>query len=335
MEFAALVLAFLLSAILCFALLKAAPSLDLLVHPGDHRLHAKPTPAVGGIAIFVTLLVSVKITVPSEILFLLPSFCLVVVGVIDDRLHLHSLLRLLAQIVAAYLMIQITGIQLDQLGQLFSDEVIYLGSMSVPLTIFAAVGVINAINMSDGMDGLAGSMVILTLIVLAALGSTYTSLIYLIVASIAGFLVWNVRFRGRPARIFMGDAGSTALGLILAFLFIEITQGMSAPLLPVTALWLLLIPLMDAVCVLIVRPLMGQAPFSADHLHYHHALTDAGLTVNQALLGIVAAQLVFVALAVYFVEAQIPEALQLSLFLLLFFAYFILTYRRARRLFNR
>ena len=318
-----LLLTFLIALLACYALGLAAPQFRLMAHPGEHRKHQMATPLVGGIAIFISVTLGLVITRIPE-LKLLPSLVLLfVVGVIDDRYKLPSWSRFLAQALATYLMIEFTGVQLTSLGSLFGQAELQLGIWSMPVTVFAVIGVINAVNMSDGLDGQSGLLVILTLLCMLYLGSQAATFLKLVVASILGFLCWNIRL-GRPyAAIFMGDAGSTVLGLIVAYCLIDMSQAPMRIIPPVTALWLLALPLIDAVAVLLVRPLRGYSPFSADRLHYHHLLQARGLSVNTTLAAVIVGQSTLVIIGMAMLFWQVQEHYQLWAFLVIFGVYFM------------
>lgn len=313
---------FLVSVIACWSLARLAPQLKLLAVPGEHRAHRVPTPMVGGIAIYAAICLGALLD--GSFKALLPCLLLLcVVGVLDDRYALPSLFRLVAQGVAAYLMVELTGVQLQDLGYLFSfDSKALLNAWSTPMTVFAVIGVINAVNMSDGIDGLAGSLVALTLIALLMLGNPNIGFILITLAALAGFLFWNLRVGRNSARIFMGDAGSTMLGLLLAYLLIQHSQFKSG-IWPVTALWLLALPLIDAVAVLIVRPLRGKSPFAADRIHYHHQLIDRGVSVNATLLIALTVQVLLIILGIVLLHFRVADHLQLAAFLFLFVCYII------------
>ena len=180
--------------------------------------------------------------------------------------------------------------------------------------------------MSDGLDGLAGSLTMLVLLALFFISGMQSKLVLVALVSVLGFLVWNLRL-GRPrAYIFMGDAGSMMLGFLLSFLLISYSQ-IEVGFKPVTALWLLALPLMDAVAVLLVRPLRGKSPFQADRLHYHHQLLDKGFGVNQTLVFVLITQLIFIAVGLILRAYDVNENLQLASFLLLFLFYSIRLFR--------
>lgn len=323
---------FITTALLVLVLAKWAPKLQLLAIPGEHRQHQKPTPMVGGLAIFGGLLVSLIFDTSHLALFTCLSL-LCCVGALDDRYALPSWSRFLVQGVAAYLMIRLTGVSLVSLGNLLSpDATVLLGRWSTAMTIFAVIGVINAVNMSDGLDGLAGSLIGLALVALLIFGHPSPNFIGVSLAAIAGFLIWNLRVGRASARVFMGDAGSTMLGLLLAYLLIRFSQT-EAGIAPITALWLMALPLIDAVAVLIVRPLRGKSPFAADRAHYHHQLLDRGLSVNRTLIIAVTLQAAFVVLGLIFHNLGTAEFIQLRLFLFIFVAYLASLFwftRRAR-----
>ena len=310
-----------------------APDMKLLAVPGKHRQHEVPTPMVGGIGIYVGLLLGLFL-IGASYLQLMPSLLLLcIAGALDDRYSLPSWSRFLVQGLAVYLMIELTGVQLASLGFLVtSDTEVLVGKWSVALTIFASIGVINAVNMSDGLDGLAGSMLCIVLLTLIVLKAPQSELAFVGLLSIAGFLFWNLRVLRSRAVVFMGDAGSTMLGLLIAYLLIDFSQTAQA-IAPVTALWILALPLMDAVAVLIVRPLVGRSPFAADRIHYHHQLADKGLSVNTVIAVSLGAQIILIMIGIGLWGLKIAENIQLALFLGLFSFYFyrLLKYARLER----
>lgn len=321
-EWGLLSLVLVITSLAVYLLSKFSAKLGLIAEPGEHRLHQTATPMVGGIAIYLGLL-SGMLLIDGSFSSLMPSlFLMCAVGALDDRYNLPSWTRFLAQGLAAYLMIVFSNVALVDLGYLFSsDQRILLSPLgSTILTIFACIGVINAVNMSDGLDGLAGSLVFLVLLSLFLFGHPSQGLLLISLSAIAGFLVWNIRI-GRPqAKVFMGDAGSTMLGLLLAYLLIDCSQ-VSTGIWPVTALWLLALPLIDAVAVLIVRPMRGRSPFSADRIHYHHQLLDRGISVNLSLIIALILQSIFILIGIALWRIGLADHLQLVLFLGLFFLY--------------
>lgn len=310
------------SALAVLILKRFAVDLKLMASPGDYRHHSKDTPLIGGLAIYFALLVGYFLFDRSFAMLLPCLLWVVLVGVADDRYHLPSVVRFLAQGLAAYAMIELTGTKLETLGYLHPEVETVLGNWSVPITIFATIGVINAVNLSDGMDGLAGSLVAICLLALLITGSPDVSLILISLGAVLGFLAWNLRLFRQHARVFMGDSGSTALGLLLAYCLIRYSQAENG-IWPVTALWFLAFPLIDAVAVLLVRPLRRKSPFCADRLHYHHQLVDRGWGVNKALILVLITQCGLVVLGVFAWRMRVADHLQLAVFLFLFVLYFV------------
>lgn len=271
-----------------------APRIGLVDHPGGHRRHAAPVPLVGGIAMFCGFLFAVLL-LNHPLNSYRPLFAgaalLVIVGLLDDFHELRPRDRFIAQGLAALLMGLWGGVVLHDLGALTGAGALKLGAWALPLTLFATVGVINAFNLCDGADGLAGgfALIALVLLALAAAAADHLDLpILLLLAAVTGtFLVFNLRYPGQPrARIFMGDAGSLFLGFTLAWFLIGLSQGGPGGqrvIAPVSALWLIALPLCDTVCMMLRRALRGRSPFLADRGHLHHLLPALGLSTARAV----------------------------------------------------
>jgi len=322
-----LILVFLITLALAHGLGLMAKPLGLLAIPGQHRLHQYATPMVGGIAIYLGMLAGLLIVSPVFYKLMPSLFLLCAVGALDDRYKLPSWIRFIAQGLAVYVMIKLTGVQLNTLGYLVSGSELMTGKWSGPLTVLASIGVINGINMSDGLDGLAGSLVLMILVALLLFGSPDQELILVSISAVAGFLVWNLRLFRNYAKLYLGDAGSTMLGLLLAYLLIHASQNevntSSFNLSPVDALWLMALPLIDAVAVLLVRPLFGKSPFAADRTHYHHVLLDRGWGTNVTLIIALLAQLGFIMLGIWMQSAGWHESTRFFIFLAVYGIYLI------------
>lgn len=135
------------------------------------------------------------------------------------------------------------------------------------------------------------------------------------IAAILPYILLNLGILGRRYKVFMGDAGSTLIGFTVIWILLETTQGKTHPISPVTALWIIAIPLMDMVAIMYRRLRKGMSPFSADRQHIHHLVMRAGFTSRQAfvLITLAAAILASIgALAEYF--RLVPEWAMLVLF---------------------
>ena len=244
----AAIIAFAITSLALWLLHPVARKLDLLDHPvGDRKDHAHPTPVTGGIAILIGCLIAFfgfQTDTSSLRAFCAAAGLLVIVGLSDDKHDLRWYWRILAQAVAALIIIYWGGVRVEQIGPVFGLGEMSLGWLSVPFTVFATVGIINAVNMIDGADGLAGLLGLAALVMLAA-ASVYAGNMQLaerlsvLCAALAGFLVWNIRLPWRPrAKVFLGNAGSALLGLVIAWASFRLTQNDGHPVNPVLALWL-------------------------------------------------------------------------------------------------
>jgi UDP-GlcNAc:undecaprenyl-phosphate GlcNAc-1-phosphate transferase len=310
-------------------LARNALKFGLIDKPSGHREHHRYIPLVGGIAMFIGLGCGWW-WAGAPLSLLIACFLLVACGIWDDMHELPSSVRFFFQVLACGIMIYWGGIILADLGDLFrSGDLVLLGRWAVALTIFGAVGIINAINMSDGMDGLAACLTLLSagcVLILAMAGGMSQSAVELgiFVSVVTAFLLFNLRFsNNKPARVFMGDAGSMLLGFVLAWYLIKHTQSPNKLFPPVIALWLVALPLFDAVGVLIRRTLKGRPPFKADRMHYHHYLLAMGLSVNKTLWVIVLTTLALIAIGLAGYYSGVPEHILFYSFLTLFLFYLL------------
>lgn len=291
-------LACLTTAVLIVILRPLAVTVGLVDVPDARKSHQGPIPLVGGLAIFSAVLAAclfpkltgLAVSGPELLSFLAASVVLVGVGVVDDFLELTPRARFLAQIAAALAMIYGGGVVLTDLGGMtWSGTILQLGLLAVPFTIFTTVGVINALNMCDGLDGLSGSLALVSLggfaLALAISGQAADGgLLMVLGGGIIGFLLFNMRLPGRArASIFLGDAGSMFLGFALTWFAVSLSQGPDRVIKPAAALWFIMVPVMDAVAMMLRRMVRGRSPFSPDREHLHHIFLLAGYSVNQTV----------------------------------------------------
>jgi len=309
------------------ALERLAGRVRLIDHPGEHRNHERPVPLVGGIAIFAGLALAFAVSGKPPIVFLAPALLLVVVGAIDDAFKLNAGPRLAAQAIAASLMILLGHVELRTVGDLLGNGPIGLWIFVFPMTVFAAVGVINSANMIDGMDGLTGSVAAIAFVWYATaaglqgLGASF-AIAATLAASVAAFLYFNQRLPHRAhARVFLGDAGSTLIGFGLAWLAIDLTQGEGRTFPPICALWVVLLPLVDCVSLMARRIAAGRSPFAADSQHIHHYLRARGLSHAQTLAVLTAASAAFGAVGFFGWRLGVPQDVLFWTFFFFYFAY--------------
>lgn len=296
--FATVICSLVLSVLFNQCLRNLSPKLNLLAHSGEHRQHEKPTPLVGGLAMYcavvIVLIVFFLLFEQAHSLliyhYIAGASLLMIVGVLDDRFHMSFVVRIIVQIIAAMIMVA-QGNILYSLGELFTTSTLLLGRFSVPLTIFAVVGVINALNMIDGLDGLAGGIGFISFcfLLIFPFDPTYAMIILVWLGALLGFLLFNFRFK-QPARVFMGDAGSTLMGYTLAWILIygsqQAVETVAEPryFAPIFAVWVLALPLFETISLMLLRVFEGKSPFHADRGHMHHHILSRTHSVKLTVL---------------------------------------------------
>ncbi|KAF0192088.1 MAG: UDP-GlcNAc:undecaprenyl-phosphate GlcNAc-1-phosphate transferase [Gammaproteobacteria bacterium] len=326
-------LTFGITAVLVMFLKPIAVRVGLVDAPDARKDHAGHIPLVGGLAIFSGFGLSCALLSPQLLLldyFFAASAILIVVGVVDDFIELSARARFGAQIAASLVMVLGGHIMLYDFGALSWDGSLFtLGVFVIPLTVFSTVGVINAVNMSDGVDGLAGSYALVALIGLSIVSfianhDAQGAALVLLAAGLLAFLAFNYRVPGRRrATVFLGDSGSTFLGFALTWFIIASCQGEDRIMTPVTALWFLMLPLFDTVGIMLRRIIKGRSPFAADREHFHHVLQRAGFSVNESLAVLLTLALTGMAAGLAGLYYQVPEMCLFITFLLLFSLYFL------------
>ena len=285
-------IAMLVSAVLVWVLRPLAMRIGLVDSPGERKQHVGQVPLVGGIAMFCGFMFAVLVldlSLDSYRAFFACTALLVIIGILDDFHDLPPWVRFVAQIVAALIMTLWGGVVVRDLGALFGSGSIPLGMWAVPFTVFVTVGAINAINMLDGVDGLAGGVVWIAFVLLGFVALSVNlmadaQVLFILACVFSAFLGFNLRFPGRcQALVFMGDAGSMFLGFALVWFVIPLSQGENRAMTPVTALWILALPLIDAVSIFVRRLSGGRPPFAAARDHLHHILLSSGFSVNNAV----------------------------------------------------
>lgn len=329
----AVLFVFLVSFISLFIFRKVAQRIGLVDKPNERKHHTGQIPLVGGVSVFMTMMLVLWL-IPTlliePVLYASCAFILVVIGAIDDRFDISFKLRLVVQALISLLMIVIGERSLYNLGNLMGSEAIHLSDpVSILLTIFAVIGAINAFNMVDGIDGLLGGLASVTfggLGILFYLHGMYGFAIFcgLLVTAMLPYIMLNLGFPfGRRFKVFMGDAGSIFIGFTVIWLLIVASQGERATAIrPVTALWLIALPLMDMVCIMIRRIRKGQSPFKPDREHLHHICQRLGLTTHMSLMMICTAAGAMAVIGIWSDFAKIDEKIMFYAFLATFVCYF-------------
>ena len=287
----------------------------------NRRVHKEAMPLIGGLAIYLGVMVAVFIFLPldrSLISILVGGTIILISGILDDVRELSPKLKLAFQIAAALVLV-FGGIKIDFITNPFSDNpLIYLGFFSIPITIFWVVGITNTLNLIDGLDGLAcgvASISSFTLMLVAnKFGYTDVMILSAIVAgSCLGFLPYNFN----PAKIFMGDTGSLFLGFMLAAISIEGVMKSVATIAVIVPIIILGVPIFDTAFAILRRLLSGRSIMSADKGHLHHRLLKKGYSQKKTVLILYSISLAFSGFAFFIAKANSKQAVYLSVLMFL------------------
>lgn len=255
----------------------------------NRRMHKKPTARIGGIAIFYGFIISILCFAKIDTALrgiLIGCIVIVVLGIFDDIYSLNALFKFFVQIAAA-LIVVMHGVRIDHISSFGfgSSPYISLGIWSVPITVLWIVGVTNAVNLIDGLDGLAAGVSTISTVSLFAISLIMREpAVAIVTAAVAGagfgFLPYNIH----PAKIFMGDTGSTFLGFILGSISV-VGLFKSYAVVSIAVPFLILgLPIFDTAFAIIRRLLHGQSPMHPDRGHVHHRLIDLGFDQKQTVI---------------------------------------------------
>jgi UDP-GlcNAc:undecaprenyl-phosphate/decaprenyl-phosphate GlcNAc-1-phosphate transferase len=293
------VLALVLVLVLVPLLKPLARRIGLVDRPDARKRHQGTIPLVGGVAVFSGYMLAL-VAMGHKELWQVAEFWvwlgLLVLSLWDDIRHIKVGIRVLLQVLLIILLTASSGVQLEHLGHLVGDQPVLLGAFALPVTILGLIGVKNGINLIDGLDGLAGTQVLAALFWFMLLG--YDSHVYLmlmlcapLVGAVLGFLVYNLRLPGRPARVFLGDHGSVFLGFTLGWFAVLGSQWSIPAFTPIEAVWVLGLPVLDTIRVMVARMARGGSPFAPGRDHFHYLLLDCGLSSNGVVLVLLVASL--------------------------------------------
>ena len=255
----------------------------------NRRMHKKPIPRLGGLAIFLGFILSVLIFLPLEESLrgmLLGAVIIVVLGIFDDIYALPAAPKFLIQIFAALVAVSMGNkITILSNPNIFSDNPIWdLGWLSVPVSVIWIVAITNAVNLIDGLDGLAcgvSTISALTMLVIALCVADPT--VAILMAALSGACIGFLPYNLNPAKIFMGDTGATFLGFIMATASIDGLFKFYNVISFAVPFLMLGLPIFDTCSAIIRRVSHGQSPMTADRSHIHHKLIDMGFSQKQAV----------------------------------------------------
>ncbi|WP_067198636.1 glycosyltransferase family 4 protein [Microbacterium sp. XT11] len=312
-----------LTAVITFALTWAVWRLSLRykLYPGirERDVHTTPTPRLGGVAIFLGIATAIGVsavnpffatmwTPPRTMWAILAAALLIaVIGVVDDLWDLDWMIKLGAQFLAAGIITIGGGLQILSLP--FGDMLVFSSWLSITMTMFAIVIVMNAVNFIDGLDGLVAGVCLISNGVFFAYSyivtrdsgaSSFFNLSTFLAAVLIGACLGFLPLNWSPAKLFMGDSGALVMGLLMATSAISLTgqldpsvidpqrigrSGLLGAFIPILLpLLVVLLPLLDFGLAVLRRMSAGKSPFSPDRKHLHHRMLDLGHRDRDAVL---------------------------------------------------
>jgi len=345
------ILSFLIACFLSIISIPVIINLSNLLHltakPGFRSSHQTETPTLGGIAIFASSLIAYFLWPHSENILDSNIINLSMTGVIilfflglkDDILAVDPTKKLIIQIFASLILVAMGNFKIDHFYGIFGIDAVP-DIVSIPLTVFVFIAIINAINLIDGIDGLAGGISLI-----AGLGFgiwfilndhfSFGCLAFAMSGSLLGFLRFNF---SRTSKIFMGDTGSLIVGYLLSIFAVEFLSLNVGYLhdpnayfnAPIIVMVLLIVPIFDTLRVFIVRIVKGGSPFIADRNHMHHILIDSGLNHFWASFTLWMVTIINTALFFSF-HGNISNTASLYIYIAMFGVYMVFAYFMKRR----
>ena len=285
-------------------LVKIALLKNIVDNPDARKLQRTPVPVLGGVAVFFGVVIAIGcmssvVDCSGLPVVIMAMMAMLYTGTMDDILSLSPGLRFVIEIVVVLLLIFVGGYCIDDFHGLWN-----IGRFSywcaVPLTVVAAVGIINAINLVDGVNGLSSGYCIMACLIFGTLfflagEAPMTILAAVSVGALIPFFLHNVF--GKTSEMFIGDGGTLVMGVVMSVFVIAILQNGSrvaayvnpnVGLVPFT-LAVLSVPVFDTLRVMSTRILKGTSPFRPDKTHLHHMFIDLGcshVATTLAILGV-------------------------------------------------
>jgi len=279
-QLAAIGFSFVLAVVLTPIVRSVAQRLGVVAKPKTDRWHKQPTSMLGGVAIWLAVVIPILIFVPATTygwVILRASAFLFLIGLVDDLIHIKPYQKLIGQVLSSAYVVYY-GLSLPWTRSMV---------VNIALAIFWLIGITNAINLLDNMDGLASGIAVIAAGFLALSfinGAQYTDALVMLsfAAALLGFLIYN----SNPASIFMGHCGSMFIGFFLASsALVNVSGGRSRSLLPVLAvpILVLFIPIFDTTLVTVLRKLSGRAASQGGRDHASHRLVALGMSERHAV----------------------------------------------------
>ena len=332
MNYANMIFAFVIAFIVTFAttplVRRFAYKIGAVDVPRDkRRVHKRPTPRIGGLAIifgFLVAIISFNDSWTKELVSILIGVGILgVLGIIDDCKELDAKLKFVVQIVAALVVVIFGDIRISVMSNpnVFSENpyIIFPQWLSITVTVLWIVFMTNAVNFIDGLDGLAAGVSAIMSMSLVFIAITYHEYeIALLGIALMGACFGFLPFNFNPAKIFMGDTGSMFLGYMLSVLSVQGMFKSYAVISFAVPIIMLGLPLFDALFAMLRRLLTGKNPMSADRGHLHHRLYDMGFSQKQTVFILYAISGVLGITSILLAEQRFLRAMLLLISVLIF-----------------
>lgn len=293
-----LVVAILLTPSVC----KLAIKLGVVAQPGGRRVHSRPTPMLGGLAMYAGFIVSVALVIAYDAYYyhsgllqaldhqsigiLIGGTFMALIGVIDDKVELKGWMQALSIVIGGAILV-IAGVKVLFITNPFKGgSTVSLGLLGIPMTIIWVLMVTKAVDCMDGLDGLAAgisAIASLTLMAMAISAGPRFKLSAVMASALFGAALGFLRYNYPPAKLFMGTVGAQFLGFMLAAISISGAFKIATLVAVAAPVFLMGVPLFDTSFVVIRRILTGKKIHEADTSHLHHRLVGKGLSHRQVI----------------------------------------------------
>lgn len=286
------------------------------------HLHDNPIPLVGGLPLLFFAAIGwlfYSALSPIETLSIIAAALLLfVTGAMDDRKPIKPNYRFASHILAASVLVVQLDLSINHLGLIYSQTPVELGAWNTFFTVFAVVGLINAFNMIDGLNGLSSGLAIISMTFLAGFLPIDKQFLALILTAILTFILFNLRLLGKSKQVFLGDSGSTLLGLIVAWFALEAfqTNQTLTQLSPMGILMIIALPVIDTLAVMVRRAVTGYSVFVADKKHLHHILLLLHQNERMVLIWMLLLSIGFALLGRFQAQIGISDTFLFNLFII-------------------
>jgi UDP-GlcNAc:undecaprenyl-phosphate GlcNAc-1-phosphate transferase len=316
LEFLPIFTCFFVAIVLLIIMTPFAHQLGLVDQPSNRKNHNGTIPLTGGVAIYGAVVIASFVTdvwFKNSSLYFTASAFIVLLGMLDDKFDLSPKGRLVCQFGVAAIMAWAAQNHITSLGNIIGFGDTYFGVFGYFFTLVCVVGVINAFNMIDGIDGLAGGMsliVLLAVVFLLLVTNNAENIMapMMVIAAIVPFMAFNLSWKGfKGNKIFMGDSGSMFVGLTIVWLMVDFTQGEGAAMRPITAAWIIGLPLMDMAAIMFRRARKGQSVLKPDRHHLHNIFMRAGFSSRRSLAAILLMGFAYASVGITGELLNIPE----------------------------